>query len=275
MSVFFFFQAEDGIRDLTVTGVQTCALPIAGRVSITLQPAITTGTVMNAVSTISGSEMPSTPSAYQASKRGIHGSFSANCSAALAVSNERHSGTDSANVASAANRASQRPATMLRSPSSTTAKPAAIGNQMRIDSRPCIASCCASVAGVRQEPAEQHRQADHHPEGVRVEVTALHASQQAPGPADGSRAAVDHRAVDQQLIAPLPQAHADEACERGENALVEPVEVVLVRERAVQPTEAAYRIVRPHRPPQETGPGRDRPGERSEERRVGKECRSR
>src|SRR2546427_4173913 len=29
-SVFFFFQAEDGIRDLTVTGVQTCALPILG-----------------------------------------------------------------------------------------------------------------------------------------------------------------------------------------------------------------------------------------------------
>src|SRR2546427_7522587 len=28
--VFFFFQAEDGIRDLTVTGVQTCALPISG-----------------------------------------------------------------------------------------------------------------------------------------------------------------------------------------------------------------------------------------------------
>src|SRR6266478_10108386 len=27
----FFFQAEDGIRDLTVTGVQTCALPILGK----------------------------------------------------------------------------------------------------------------------------------------------------------------------------------------------------------------------------------------------------
>src|SRR3989440_9054519 len=27
-SQFFFFQAEDGIRDLIVTGVQTCALPI-------------------------------------------------------------------------------------------------------------------------------------------------------------------------------------------------------------------------------------------------------
>src|SRR2546430_5813841 len=30
VDVFFFFQAEDGIRDLTVTGVQTCALPISG-----------------------------------------------------------------------------------------------------------------------------------------------------------------------------------------------------------------------------------------------------
>src|SRR6267378_666745 len=29
MSIFFFFQAEDGIRDLYVTGVQTCALPIS------------------------------------------------------------------------------------------------------------------------------------------------------------------------------------------------------------------------------------------------------
>src|SRR6266481_6918387 len=28
MFFFFFFQAEDGIRDGTVTGVQTCALPI-------------------------------------------------------------------------------------------------------------------------------------------------------------------------------------------------------------------------------------------------------
>src|SRR5256885_10881113 len=29
MRVFFFFQAEDGIRDYKVTGVQTCALPIS------------------------------------------------------------------------------------------------------------------------------------------------------------------------------------------------------------------------------------------------------
>src|SRR2546427_3306817 len=30
-AAIFFFQAEDGIRDLTVTGVQTCALPIFRR----------------------------------------------------------------------------------------------------------------------------------------------------------------------------------------------------------------------------------------------------
>src|SRR5437879_13906632 len=29
MEFFFFFQAEDGIRDTSVTGVQTCALPIS------------------------------------------------------------------------------------------------------------------------------------------------------------------------------------------------------------------------------------------------------
>src|SRR5437763_13595535 len=39
--MFFFFQAEDGIRDTSVTGVQTCALPISG---LTLATGSTTGT---------------------------------------------------------------------------------------------------------------------------------------------------------------------------------------------------------------------------------------
>src|SRR5207237_6398866 len=33
--VFFFFQAEDGIRDSSVTGVQTCALPICRSAVVT------------------------------------------------------------------------------------------------------------------------------------------------------------------------------------------------------------------------------------------------
>src|SRR3712207_8268411 len=40
---FFFFQAEDGIRDIGVTGVQTCALPIS-----ILSQASTTVTHVNA-----------------------------------------------------------------------------------------------------------------------------------------------------------------------------------------------------------------------------------
>src|SRR2546430_17387650 len=51
MDFFFFFQAEDGIRDLTVTGVQTCALPIfAGQrdaVDVAGGDAVVTGVAPN------------------------------------------------------------------------------------------------------------------------------------------------------------------------------------------------------------------------------------
>src|SRR5690349_23280075 len=46
---FFFFQAEDGIRDLYVTGVQTCALPISGVVVATTRPETMLGDVAVAV----------------------------------------------------------------------------------------------------------------------------------------------------------------------------------------------------------------------------------
>src|SRR2546426_6829731 len=41
--IFFFFQAEDGIRDYKVTGVQTCALPISSVVQVLTDPASTVG----------------------------------------------------------------------------------------------------------------------------------------------------------------------------------------------------------------------------------------
>src|SRR2546430_12224322 len=58
-SVFFFFQAEDGIRDLTVTGVQTCALPISeqaalGRVATLVAEAVPPGEVFTAVAAEAG-----------------------------------------------------------------------------------------------------------------------------------------------------------------------------------------------------------------------------
>src|SRR6266496_4941496 len=44
-----FFQAEDGIRDLYVTGVQTCALPISGRGGHEPPDGLASGTVQQAV----------------------------------------------------------------------------------------------------------------------------------------------------------------------------------------------------------------------------------
>src|SRR5258707_7444208 len=38
IALFFFFQAEDGIRDIGVTGVQTCALPISRGLGSHLEP---------------------------------------------------------------------------------------------------------------------------------------------------------------------------------------------------------------------------------------------
>src|SRR2546430_3499832 len=40
ISFYFFFQAEDGIRDLTVTGVQTCALPISRQREFAIRSAL-------------------------------------------------------------------------------------------------------------------------------------------------------------------------------------------------------------------------------------------
>src|SRR5699024_143896 len=48
--MIFFFQAEDGIRDRNVTGVQTCALPISGgraRLSATLRARTPTEAVVS------------------------------------------------------------------------------------------------------------------------------------------------------------------------------------------------------------------------------------
>src|SRR5207237_7044259 len=36
--LYFFFQAEDGIRDSSVTGVQTCALPICMSTTVSANP---------------------------------------------------------------------------------------------------------------------------------------------------------------------------------------------------------------------------------------------
>src|SRR2546425_6937433 len=56
--IFFFFQAEDGIRDKLVTGVQTCALPIFQRASErALREGITLGDCLAAASAAATTEV--------------------------------------------------------------------------------------------------------------------------------------------------------------------------------------------------------------------------
>ena len=64
MVVFFFFQAEDGIRDLIVTGVQTCALPIFDSTFAPLVKAIAPAcpTVKRWVQMCDEAAMPAEPS---------------------------------------------------------------------------------------------------------------------------------------------------------------------------------------------------------------------
>src|SRR6266576_6508197 len=82
MFSFFFFQAEDGIRDLYVTGVQTCALPISEWMKKSnrqnfAHADMADPKVLNAViwfaCTGSGSNIPQTAQlpAYQAMRLGI------------------------------------------------------------------------------------------------------------------------------------------------------------------------------------------------------------
>src|SRR2546430_6019225 len=69
---FFFFQAEDGIRDLTVTGVQTCALPISA-IRELMRFAARTGEVASALSATIGSTVPggALAGAYRSEERRV------------------------------------------------------------------------------------------------------------------------------------------------------------------------------------------------------------
>src|SRR3989441_12970843 len=66
---FFFFQAEDGIRDKLVTGVQTCALPILMACSMNrswLYASISTVTYCRVIGVVNLSDKPlANPSACQ------------------------------------------------------------------------------------------------------------------------------------------------------------------------------------------------------------------
>ncbi len=82
---------------------------------------------------------------------------------------------------------------------------------------------------VRHEP--EHAQ-DHH-QRIVVDVARLHPAHDAGDPADDLPGTVHHGAVDQGLVAALPQARTQCAGTAGDDVLVDPVEVVLVLEQDV------------------------------------------
>src|SRR5487761_370003 len=84
---------------------------------------------------------------------------------------------------------SQRAAAIRRSPMRSTTMPAAIGSQTRMESRCACILVLSSAAS--EKPAEQRRETDHHPEGVRVEVTIL--DENRAQPAEGARRLIRQR----------------------------------------------------------------------------------
>src|SRR5437764_1769250 len=76
VSGVFFFQAEDGIRDTSVTGVQTCALPISSLTRGRLADARVVGTSAGPVIAAVGSDpTDGTINLYVIEQRGSRGTY--------------------------------------------------------------------------------------------------------------------------------------------------------------------------------------------------------
>src|SRR5207249_5058730 len=92
---FFFFQAEDGIRDRNVTGVQTCALPISSSL-IAREPSAARAVSSDATRTVSSAERTSSAFARNAKEPSAieHMPTSVAFSSSLARSEERRVGKE-------------------------------------------------------------------------------------------------------------------------------------------------------------------------------------
>src|SRR5690606_15759820 len=135
--------------------------------------------------------------------------------------------------------------------------PAAIGSQIR------MLRIGQSIASAPQrEPADQRGQRNDHRESVVIEVSRLDTARGARDGADRAGAAVHDQAVDQELIADPPEPPAHGTRRAGDDVLVDPVEIVLVREQAIERSRALEQLSRNLRPLQVQEPRDER---RSEE----------
>src|SRR6218665_77595 len=196
------------------------------------QEAITTITVVKAVSGTNQNEMPSTPRWSCTLKRSIQAVFSTNCIAAVPGWKPWYRGSVTSKPSTAPSRASQRTEWACSSrPMASSTTPKATGIQMARLNRPIF------LLLLLVEPDEVRHQdedtQDHHQRVVMDEARlqpAHHACDRAhqfPGP-------VDQHPVDDGLIAALPQTAPQCPGRAGQDALVEPVEVILVFQQAVE-----------------------------------------
>src|SRR5207249_8169984 len=93
--LLFFFQAEDGIRDRNVTGVQTCALPILTGVALPSPPSHGVGTRVGSGHEMSGKLVgPNRPSSPFALDRSALSTFSGVIGTSSTRSEERRVGKE-------------------------------------------------------------------------------------------------------------------------------------------------------------------------------------
>src|SRR5699024_12000732 len=75
----FFFQAEDGIRDRNVTGVQTCALPISGAYGGEMKQVVLSAKVMDSNGTVLELSKDELELGYRTSTIGRNGYIALSC----------------------------------------------------------------------------------------------------------------------------------------------------------------------------------------------------
>src|SRR5690606_8595990 len=118
---------------------------------------------------------------------------------------------------------SWRPATSSRIPNATGIQ---MARERMLD---IVCMNWSSRSGLHEhEPCHQGEHPEDHDQRVVIEVTCLEEAHERADQADQLGRAIDRRAIDDGLVADLPQTAAQHARASGQHVLVEPVEAVLV-----------------------------------------------
>src|SRR5450830_881420 len=164
-------------------------------------------------------------------KRSIQLTFSTNCMAEVPISKPVYRGHVTSRPQTAPIKAIQRTTLACSSrPRASSTTPKTIGVQIaRLNNPIFVFLLLVEPDEIRHE--DKHTQ-DHH-QRIVIDVAGLDPAHQASDPTDQLPGAIDHRTVDDGLVAGLPEAQTQTTCTAGNDVFVDPVEVVLVLEQVV------------------------------------------